>query len=73
MIDHNIVAAIRSLSIVLFCFFDVLAVRDVAAYRREARVFGYKDKWNLSSYLIVMIGLAALSLEAFAGSYIIDV
>jgi hypothetical protein len=72
MIDHNLIAMVRSVSIVLFGLCDVMAVRDVVAYRREARALRYKDKWNLSSYLILLLGVAALCVEAFAGSFIID-
>jgi hypothetical protein len=72
MIDHNLIAMMRSVSIVLFGLCDVMAVRDMVAYRREARALRYKDKWNLSSTLIVLIGVAALCVEAFAGSFIID-
>ena len=66
MIDHNLIAGIRAVSIVLFCVCNVLNVR--AFLRRSA---GRGHEPLLTSYPVIFTAFTALMIEVFVGSYFV--
>jgi len=67
MIDHNLIAGIRAVTIVLFCVCNVLNFRAF----RSTRSAGRGNEPLLTSYPIIFTAFTALMIEVFVGSYFV--